>query len=197
MYTILPYRTFSIGILALLALFSDNQPYSGFIIAYAAYCTYKMNCFYGRRIAGRLVLFRFVRKNHAPNIETQQKDAPLLTELPPEAQALQTALEQWVTEKKFCQKDLSVEQVAEMLGTNLNFLRYYFRTYMQTEFRTWRIELRIGEAQRLMKEYPNLSLPQICEMAGFNDCGNFHRLFRRSTGMTPINYKHSCTCLQE
>jgi len=108
-------------------------------------------------------------------------------------QKFKAALEEWIKEKKFSEKDIGVEEIALSLGADASFLRYYFRTYMQNDFRTWRSELRIREAQQILDQNPQAALSQVCETVGFNDKGNFHRQFQKITGTTPANYRQdSC-----
>lgn len=192
------YTASGIGVLALISLFSNKQFYSGFVLIYTIYYAYIVSRFYNYRVEAEFVLPAVIQKaaeektEEIPNTLTNDNTSPETT---PEGQALQAALAVWVAKKQYCKRDVSVDETAKLLGVDRNFLRYYFKNYMQTEFRTWRIELRIREAQRLIKENPNLSLSQVCEAAGFNDSGNFHRLFSKITGTTPTNYKRSCTSL--
>jgi YesN/AraC family two-component response regulator len=104
-------------------------------------------------------------------------------------QKFKAALEEWIKEKKFSEKDIGVEEIARSLGADPSFLRYYFRTHMQHDFRTWRSELRIREAQQILDQNPHAALSQVCEAVGFNDKGNFHRQFQKITGTTPANYR--------
>lgn len=192
------YTASGIGALALISVFANNHFYSGFVLIYTIYYAYIVSRFYNYRVEAEFVLPAVIQKEQeeeteeTPSTITDDNDS---TELIPKGQALQEALAVWVAEKQYCKRDVSVDETAKLLGVDRNFLRYYFKTYMRTEFRTWRIELRIREAQRLIKENPNLSLAQVSEAAGFNDSGNFHRLFCKITGMTPINYKRNCTSL--
>jgi len=101
----------------------------------------------------------------------------------------QKSLENWTKEKRFSEKDIGVEEIAQSLGVDASFLRHYFRTYMHNDFRTWRSELRIREAQQILDQDPQIALSQVCETVGFNDKGNFHRQFQKITGTTPANYK--------
>ena len=107
-------------------------------------------------------------------------------------QKFKIALEEWIKEKKFSEKDIGVEEIARSLGTDSSFLRYYFRTYMVNDFRTWRSELRIREAQQILDSNPQIALSRVCETVGFNDKGNFHRQFQKITGTTPANYRQGC-----
>ena len=76
-----------------------------------------------------------------------------------EFQKLEAALEQWVNERRYCEYDKSREQIARELNTTKEILHHYFTSRKGMDFKTWRTELRIGEAKRLL-------LKTICK-----DCG--------------------------
>lgn len=99
-------------------------------------------------------------------------------------------LSRWVEKKQFL-NDESIEIVAASLGTDLKSLRIYFRNRIQSDFRSWRIMLRIEYAKELIKEDSGISLNKLSEMSGFQTKGNFYSYFKKITGMTPSEYKDS------
>ncbi len=99
------------------------------------------------------------------------------------------ALDQWVADKKYLQKDIVLEDFAEQLHTTPHYIYYYFRTYLHTNFRTWRSELRVHEAEKLLMEHPNLTLDKIAEMVGFNHRANFFQQFQKVTGKKPSDLR--------
>jgi len=128
------------------------------------------------------------------NAEVPQTAEPELTEekeklFRKDERQLKAALEQWVEGKKYCQSDVSVDDIVKDLGTDNYSFRYYFREVMKTDFRTWRAELRIAEAKKLMKENPAITLGQLASLTGLNHRANFHRQFQKVTGETPSDYK--------
>ena len=48
--------------------------------------------------------------------------------------------------------------------------------------------IRLKRAVQLLKEDTH-SITEIAEMTGFNDTGYFGKVFKKSTGMSPIHYK--------
>jgi len=85
--------------------------------------------------------------------------------------------------------DISTEEVAKLLGTDLSFFRSYFRDHMPSDFRTWRNELRIRKAQELIADYPETSLNQIAQEVGFVTRSNFYLYFKKITGHSPADYR--------
>ncbi len=130
---------------------------------------------------------------------TREPELDNLEQLPPgksaendpvkEAQ-LRDSLEQWVLDGGYTRGDISTEEVAELLGTDLTFFRGYFRDHMPSDFRTWRIELRIRKAQELIADYPEVSLNQIAQQVGFATRSNFYLYFKKITGQSPTDYRN-------
>jgi YesN/AraC family two-component response regulator len=102
---------------------------------------------------------------------------------------LKNSLEQWVLDGGYMRGDISTEEIADLLGTNLLFFRSYFRKSMSCDFRTWRIQLRIRKAQELIADYPEVSLNQIAQQVGFASRSNFYLYFKRITGQSPTEYR--------
>ena len=104
---------------------------------------------------------------------------------------LERNLDKWVKQKKFSEYDKSREEVAQDLNTSKEILHMYFTTRKGMDFKTWRTELRVEEAKRLLLENKELSINVIGEISGFSDRSNFHRQFVRLVGCTPREWRDS------
>ena len=104
---------------------------------------------------------------------------------------LERSLDKWVKQKKFSEYDKSREEVAQELNTSKEILHMYFTTRKGMDFKTWRTELRVEEAKRLLLENKELSINVIGEISGFSDRSNFHRQFVRLVGCTPREWRDS------
>lgn len=183
------FSALTIGILALISLFISSF-YILFSILYTVYYAYMVSRFYNYQID-----FRFAIAVINKNIQIEEKPdidlvLPIAKARNEKCERFRHALDKWIEEKRFTEKDISVDEIAQSLGVNRNFLQYYFRTYMHTDFRTWRSELRISEAQIIFKEKPEISLDEVRELVGFNHRANFHQQFQKITGLTPTEYRH-------
>ena len=185
------YSALCIGLLSIVSSLSGIWVFTCFIVAYTAYYTYVVVRFYNYRYWGAVL---------QPVVSAPDSNTPIDFEIHPaspdldashleEDEAFGARLKEWVAQKGYLQKDLSVDEIAEILGTNRNYLRYYFRTYIQSDFRTWRSELRIREAQHLLKSHPEYTLNQVADMTGFNHRANFFSQFQKITGVTPTFYR--------
>ena len=108
-----------------------------------------------------------------------------------EFKRLERNLDKWVKQKKFSEYDKSREEVAQELNTTKELLHMYFTTRKGMDFKTWRTELRVQEAKRLLLENKELSINVIGEIAGFSDRSNFHRQFVKLVGCTPREWRDS------
>ena len=103
--------------------------------------------------------------------------------------SLENALDQWVREKRYREYDKSREEIAAELGTTKELLHQYFIVNKGVDFRTWRTELRIEDAKKLLLEDKKLSTNIIGEIAGFSDRSNFHRQFTKIVGCSPKQWR--------
>lgn len=108
-----------------------------------------------------------------------------------EFKKLEYALDKWIKQKKFSEFDKSREEVARELGTSPKLLHMYFSTVKGMDFKTWRTELRVNEAKKLLLENKELSTNVIGEIAGFSDRSNFYRQFVKFVGCSPKQWRES------
>jgi AraC-like DNA-binding protein len=108
-----------------------------------------------------------------------------------EIRKLEAALKQWVDKKSFREYDKSREDIARELNTTKEILHHYFISIKKVDFKTWRTELRIEEAKRLLLKDKNVSTNIIAEASGFSDRSNFHRQFVKIVGCSPKQWRDS------
>ena len=104
---------------------------------------------------------------------------------------LERSIDQWVKQKKYCEYDKSREEVAKELRTTKEHLHIYFSTIKGVDFKTWRTELRVEEAKKLLLENKDVSTNIVGEAAGFSDRSNFHRQFVKIVGCSPKQWRES------
>lgn len=108
-----------------------------------------------------------------------------------EFKRIEKSLEIWVKEKRYREYDKSREDIAKELRTSKESLHMYFTTVKKIDFRTWRTELRIEDAKKLLLEDKTTSINIIGEMAGFSDRANFYRQFVKVVGCSPREWRES------
>ena len=108
-----------------------------------------------------------------------------------EMERIDKAVEKWVQDKLYCEYDKTRDQVAAELHTSREMLNLYFSSHLGIDFRTWRTNLRIEEAKRLLLENEDASINIIAEASGFSDKSNFHRQFVKIVGCSPKQWRDS------
>ena len=103
--------------------------------------------------------------------------------------SIRKAVEDWVAAKHYLEPDVSVEEISQQMGITRQALNDYFSTVLQTPFRSWRIELRIDEARRLLAADPSIATGELCARCGYNDRSNFHKHFAKVTGQSLAEYR--------
>ena len=108
-----------------------------------------------------------------------------------EFRKLEYSLDAWVKSKGFREYDKSRDDIVRDLGTTKEMLHLYFATVKGMDFKTWRTELRIEEAKKLLLENKEVSTNIIGEVSGFSDRSNFHRQFVKIVGCSPKQWRDS------
>ena len=84
--------------------------------------------------------------------------------------------------------NLSVDLIAEQVGLSTNYLRDLFKNATGRSISTFILDRRITLAQQLLASTDS-SVKNIAESSGFQSYNYFFTAFKRSTGMTPKQYK--------
>lgn len=100
--------------------------------------------------------------------------------------AIQTALQ--YIEENYMNK-LTLDKVANYVYLNSSYLSQLFKKEMNMSFSDYVEEVRLKHAKNLLKE-TDYSMNQVAEAVGFSSQNYFTRIFKQSTGLTPIKYKH-------
>jgi len=93
-------------------------------------------------------------------------------------------------EQLYLNPDLTVEDVVKRLGTNTKYFSTLLRDEMHTTFSQYVNEYRIQRAKDLLK-HTNTKVEFIGEKCGFNSRQSFHRVFVKTTGLTPAEWREN------
>lgn len=184
------YAALSIGIAAAISAYLPVSLYNLFTITYTLFYAWFALRFFNYAAKLYYYLPAVVHTEQKPKVPVTTTCTDY-TSMENEGKigALQQSIDQWVSDRGYTKSDVGIDQIASELGTDIDFLRYFFRTRISSDFRSWRSELRIREAQRIMDEEPQLSVTQVSERVGITDRSNFRSLFCKIVGMSPSEYR--------
>lgn len=99
------------------------------------------------------------------------------------------SIEVWIREKQYLDSEDTMRDVAGKLGISVGQLAGYCRRVVGKPFLSWRKELRIREACRLIEEEPDTPLYIIGELVGIKDKSNFRRQFTEVMKTSPAAWR--------
>lgn len=130
-----------------------------------------------KKLFGRLFLSKGVKKK-----SSDKRVDPLSRIL------IKQKLSKWVEEKGYL-NECTLEDVATLLGIKPYALNKYCKHAYSKTFLSWRKQLRLEEACRLLCEETELSAAAVGSMVGYSDKSNFRRAFSETYGMTPAQWR--------
>ena len=140
------------------------------------------------------------KKEEIPVLEKQEiLPEPVVEAVPPKVEKVEkvdfdqmaVCLEEWAKVPENCCKDYDMTALARYTGQEYEQVRSYFRDRIPVSFRTWRMEMKLDVAKRLLLEKENLRIEEVAVISGFYSIPNFYRRFKRSVGCTPLQWR-SC-----
>ena len=88
-------------------------------------------------------------------------------------------------------KNISVENIANLLGIERSYLSRLFKTYKNKSTQNYIIDYRMQCAKRLF-EREDLNVSQVCQAVGYTNIYCFSRIFKSRVGMPPKEYMEMC-----
>ena len=94
-------------------------------------------------------------------------------------------------EQLYLNPKLTINDVANAIGTNRTYLSAYFNNELSITFYDYINNLRIEKMSKpLLSVYPfTMNIDEIAERSGFNSTSTFRRAFLKNMGMTPLQYR--------
>ncbi len=95
-----------------------------------------------------------------------------------------------VDDRIFLNKDLTLRDLSESLGSTEKKVSYFVNQELDTSFYELINKYRVDEFKRSVEsvEYQNLSILGIAENCGFPSKSSFYRAFKQQVGMSPSTY---------
>ncbi|WP_111706402.1 AraC family transcriptional regulator [Lutibacter citreus] len=87
------------------------------------------------------------------------------------------------------QKEITLQNVADIANMTPNAFCRYFKQRTNKTFVNFLIDIRIGNACKLLAKKNDLSITEISYKSGFNNLANFNRKFKATKGITPSEFR--------
>ena len=84
--------------------------------------------------------------------------------------------------------EITVKSVSKDFFVHPNYLSTLFKLETGMNFTKYLNEVRISHACKILKN-SKINNADVAKMVGYQDCRYFHRVFKRVTGLTPLEYK--------
>lgn len=92
----------------------------------------------------------------------------------------------YVTEN--CAHTLTLEEIAGVVGMSPSSFSRFFKNKTGKTLTAYILDIRMGTAARQLVNTTN-TISEICYASGFNNLSNFNRLFKKSKGITPKEFR--------
>ena len=101
---------------------------------------------------------------------------------------IETAVSQWIADGGHLHSGITIQTAADEMKLPRYQLSAWLKTTEQELFSPWITHLRIEEAKRTMTMHPEWSNDIVAEQCGFGSRSYFQTVFRKQTGMTPMQF---------
>jgi two-component system response regulator YesN len=92
--------------------------------------------------------------------------------------------------KKNYYKDIPIKEIADLVNLSPSYFGNIFSQYVGTSLVHYITRIRIKNAQELLRE-TSYRIYEISRMVGFTNSYYFNRIFKKVTGMTPLEFRNS------
>jgi AraC-like DNA-binding protein len=123
-------------------------------------------------------------------MESDAEEAVQQQPLPAAARkSIEARLKLWTQEKRYLAPGVKIGDVSQYAGTNVKYISLYINKCLGVTFHVWIGGLRIGEAQRMMADRPDMTVGEVARRVGISDKSNFIRQFTKQTQLSPSVWK--------
>ena len=104
---------------------------------------------------------------------------------------LEQRINEWKEEKLYLTDQITINDIAERLGTDRRYLSRFINERYGINFSRWISEMRIDEAKRLMEQKPDEGLEWVALQTGFSSLSYFSKVFSQVVGVSPKKWRAS------
>ena len=85
-------------------------------------------------------------------------------------------------------EDLSLSDMAKKSNMSMTYYSQVFKLITGKTFTEYHNDLKINKAMGLLL-HTDMNVTEICYQVGYNNLGHFNRIFKKSSGLTPTEYR--------
>ena len=122
-------------------------------------------------------------------LEIPEEKEEAISDTPIYYSAIEKNLAAWLSHNGFTHPGLTIEELAQTIGTNRTYLSAYINKTYALTFREWIANLRIDYAKQLFRANPKMSVGEVCEATGFLSQSYFVKIFSDREGLSPAKWK--------
>lgn len=104
---------------------------------------------------------------------------------------LEKRINEWKEEKLYLTDQITINDIAERLGTDRRYLSRFINEHYGINFSRWISVMRIDEAKRLMEKEPDEGLEWVALQTGFSSLSYFSKVFSQVVGVSPKKWRAS------
>lgn len=98
---------------------------------------------------------------------------------------------EYMKQKPYHKLNFNIEDIADALKTNTRYISQVINETFELNFFNFVNNYRIEEAKEILKskDSEKYTIEGVAKMVGFNSKSSFNNAFKRSTGLTPSEFK--------
>lgn len=160
-----------------------------------AWLLYRQRMMYRTLVSQHQQYLQRLERGVSPERKEPEDDSSEMPEGGSGSRELFLQVERLMRESRlYAQKDISLEKIAERLGTNRTYISRAINSYAGVSFPNYVNMFRIEEATRIISDPGNrIPLKQLADDLGFNSATVFSKAFQRETGCPPGRYRKEMT----
>lgn len=126
----------------------------------------------------------------AAEAEEEESESTLTFADEKDIESYKEQLDVWMaSEKPYLSPEFRLLDLREVLPLNRTYLSQFISTAYGCNFYQYVARYRVEEAQRLMREKPEMKMQEVAEQCGFSSQATFAHVFTRETDMTPTEWQ--------